>query len=42
MLWVSRTLAPNVRVTRLPGVGHMAHHARPDVLAEAIARVSAV
>lgn len=34
--------APNVRVTRLPGVGHMAHHARPDVLAEAIARVAAV
>ncbi len=33
--------APNVRVTRLPGVGHMAHHARPDVLAEAIGRIAA-
>ena len=32
--------APNVRVTQLPGVGHMAHHARPDVLEEAIARIA--
>jgi len=32
--------APNVRVSRLPGVGHMAHHARPDVLREAIARIA--
>ena len=33
--------APNVRLTRLAGVGHMAHHARPDVLAEAIDRIAA-
>lgn len=33
--------APDVRVSRLPGVGHMAHHARPDVLAEAIERIAA-
>ena len=33
--------APTARLTRLPGVGHMAHHARPDVLAEAIARIAA-
>lgn len=34
-------VAPNVRVSRLPGVGHMAHHARPDVLIEAIDRIAA-
>ena len=33
--------APNVRLTRLPGVGHMAHHARPDVLTAAIDRIAA-
>ncbi len=33
--------APNVRLSRLPGVGHMAHHARPDVLSEAIDRIAA-
>lgn len=33
--------APNVHLTRLPGVGHMAHHARPDVLSEAIDRIAA-
>jgi len=32
---------PNARVSRLPGVGHMAHHARPDVLTEAIERIAA-
>lgn len=32
--------APDVNVTRLPGVGHMAHHARPDVLEQAIARLA--
>lgn len=34
--------APDVRLTRLPGVGHMAHHARPDVLMQAIDRIAAV
>ncbi len=33
--------APDVRVSRLSGVGHMAHHARPDVLTEAIDRIAA-
>lgn len=32
---------PNARVSRLPGVGHMAHHARPEVLADAIDRIAA-
>ena len=38
-------LAKQVRhanVTVAPGVGHMAHHARPDLLAAAIARLGAV
>lgn len=34
-------IAPNVRISRLPGVGHMAHHARPEVLTDAIARIAA-
>ncbi len=32
---------PNARIWRLPGVGHMAHHARPDVLIGAIERIAA-
>lgn len=32
---------PNARVAVAPGVGHMAHHARPDLLQAAIARLSA-
>jgi len=33
--------APNVTVAVAPGVGHMAHHARPDLLEAAITRLSA-
>ncbi len=32
---------PDVTVAVAPGVGHMAHHARPDLLEAAIARLSA-
>ncbi|QIE54004.1 alpha/beta hydrolase [Pikeienuella piscinae] len=32
--------APNARLTPLPGIGHMAHHAREDVLSELIERVA--
>lgn len=32
-------VAPNARLTRLPGVGHMSHHARPDVLERLIERI---
>lgn len=31
---------PDVNVTRLSGVGHMSHHARPDQLRAAIARIA--
>lgn len=31
---------PDATVSIAPGVGHMAHHARPDLLEEAIARLS--
>ena len=31
---------PNARVSVAPGVGHMAHHARPDLVAAAIDRIS--
>lgn len=34
-------LAPDARVTRLSGVGHMAHHARPDMLETLIDRIAA-
>lgn len=34
-------LAPEARVTRLAGVGHMAHHARPDILESLIDRIAA-
>lgn len=34
-------VAPNVHVSRLSGVGHMAHHARPDLLTDAIDRIAA-
>lgn len=37
---IARAVA-DVRVSRLSGVGHMAHHARPDVLADAIERIAA-
>jgi len=32
---------PNARLTLLDGVGHMAHHARADVLRTAIDRLAA-
>lgn len=32
---------PDARVTIAPGVGHMAHHARPDLLEAAVARIEA-
>lgn len=32
--------APTARLTPLPGVGHMAHHARPETLAALIARIA--
>ena len=34
-------LVPDVTVAVAPGIGHMAHHARPDLLTAAIARLSA-
>ncbi len=33
-------LLPNARVTVLEGIGHMPHHARPDALEAALARLS--
>ena len=35
------TMAPNVRLTRLDGVGHMPHHVRPDAALAAIDRAAA-
>ena len=35
------TMAPNVRLTRLDGVGHMPHHVRPDAALAAIDRATA-
>lgn len=32
---------PDARLTLVEGVGHMLHHARPEVVAEAVARVAA-
>jgi pimeloyl-ACP methyl ester carboxylesterase len=34
-------ILPDVRVAVAPGVGHMAHHARPDLLEAAVDRLSA-
>lgn len=36
-----RELVPQANAVIAPGVGHMAHHARPDLLAEAIDRIAA-
>ena len=35
-------MVPTARLTALPGVGHMPHHARPDLLDTALARVAPV
>lgn len=37
-----KNVLPNARVTIAPGVGHMAHHARPDLLEAAIDRLAAI
>lgn len=34
-------LVPDIRTAIAPGVGHMAHHARPDLLVAAVERLSA-
>ena len=32
---------PGARLTLLPGVGHMAHHAAPEAVLAAVARIEA-